>query len=109
MSDKLIDISENVGLWVNANGKYGIQSGGRETTITDAEFNRLAMEAPLFKEVVVALKNAHLFRDTTPYGETYQICPFCDNILPITTDHCDMIDCPREKILAEIAELEKPG
>ena len=52
MSDKLIDISENVGLWVNANGKYGIQSGGRETTITDAEFNRLALEAPLFKKVV---------------------------------------------------------
>lgn len=52
LNDKHITISENIGLWVNANGKYGISSGKREMIISPAEFNRLALEAPLFKKVV---------------------------------------------------------
>jgi hypothetical protein len=77
LNDKYIAISENVGLWVNANGKFGIHSGKQETTITPAEFNRLAMEAPLVKRMVEFIKE-----NTTYY----------DN---------------GKKLLAEIAELEK--
>jgi hypothetical protein len=86
MSDKLIDISENVGLWVNANGKYGIQSGGRETTITDAEFNRLAMEAP-FVQRLIEYARMNYQGDERDYS-IYEL---------------------RQKLLTEIAELEKPA
>lgn len=58
MSDKKIDISENISLWINANGKYGISSGGQETVITAAEFNALALRAPVAQQLTEALEYA---------------------------------------------------
>jgi hypothetical protein len=61
-----------------------------------AEFNRLAIEAPLFKKVVEALKE--------PVCQEF--CQWCSNfIVDDERDHKG--NCPRQQLLEEIAELEK--
>ena len=82
--------------------KYAIGDGGSggastfATLDTDAEFNALASHSPLFKRMAEFLKSDDHF---TASAEGRLCCLSW-------TDTCDS-DCPRQKILAEIARLEK--
>ena len=90
----LIEIANKKNAFYEKGYRYmleGKKLGSKTMLLTDAEFNRLAMEAPICKRMVDKLNVAlSIYREDHP--EIYIVQQ------PMQT----------EQLLAEIAELEKP-